>query len=113
MNKLFNNKLLNIVLVFVLVYIIYLLREAWLPIYFKIIKAFTPFILAFAIAFVLYPILKWLVKKNIKIWIKVFIIAVTAFFPIYGLINILPDFISREALLVPSVLCKYLYDTHI
>ena len=48
-------------------------------------------------------------EKNIKIWIKVFIIAVTAFFPIYGLINILPDFISREALLVPSVLlCKSL-----
>lgn len=48
-------------------------------------------------------------EKNIKIWIKVFIIAVTAFFPIYGLINILPDFISREALLIPSVLlCKSL-----
>lgn len=48
-------------------------------------------------------------QKNIKIWIKVFIIAVTAFFPIYGLIDILPDFISREALLVPSVLlCKSL-----
>lgn len=43
-------------------------------------------------------------EKNIKIWLKVFIIAVTAFFPLYGLIDILPDFISREALLVPSVL---------
>ncbi len=43
-------------------------------------------------------------KNNIKIWIKVFIIAVTAFFPLYGLIPILPDFISREALLAPSTL---------
>lgn len=43
-------------------------------------------------------------EKNIKLWVKVFIIATIAFFPIYGLIAILPDFISREALLVPSVL---------
>lgn len=43
-------------------------------------------------------------EKNIKLWIKVFIVAVIAFFPIYGLISILPEFISREALLVPSIL---------
>lgn len=30
-------------------------------------------------------------EKNIKIWLKVFIIAVTAFFPLYGLIDILPE----------------------
>ena len=43
-------------------------------------------------------------EKNMKIWIKVFIIVTIAFFPIYGLMAILPDFISREALLVPSTL---------
>ncbi len=43
-------------------------------------------------------------EKNIKLWIKVFIIAVIAFFPIYGLINTLPEFVSRDALLVPSIL---------
>lgn len=43
-------------------------------------------------------------EKNIKLWIKVFIIAVIAFFPIYGLIATLPEFVSRDALLVPSIL---------
>ncbi len=43
-------------------------------------------------------------EKNIKLWINVFIIATLSFFPIYGLMSILPDFISREALLVPSTL---------
>ena len=43
-------------------------------------------------------------EKNIKFWIKTFIIAVAAFFPIYGLMATLPDFISREALLVPSTI---------
>lgn len=74
MNKVFNNKLLNVVLVFLLIYIIFLLREAWLPIYYKVIKAFTPFIVAFAIAFVLYPVLKWLVKKKVPKWLAVLLI---------------------------------------
>lgn len=43
-------------------------------------------------------------EKNIKFWTKAFIIATISFFPIYGLMPILPDFINREALLVPSTL---------
>lgn len=43
-------------------------------------------------------------EKNILFWVKAFIIATIAFFPIYGMIAILPDFISREALLVPTTL---------
>ncbi|MFV0310499.1 MAG: DUF418 domain-containing protein [Dysgonomonas sp.] len=43
-------------------------------------------------------------EKNMKLWIKVFIAVTLAFFPIYGLMAVLPDFINREALLVPSIL---------
>ena len=43
-------------------------------------------------------------EKNINIWIKVFIVSVISFFPLYGLIDIFSQFISREALLIPSVL---------
>ncbi len=43
-------------------------------------------------------------EKNIRLWINVFIISVITFFPIYNLIPVLPDFINREALLVPSTL---------
>ena len=43
-------------------------------------------------------------EKNMKLWVKVFIAVTLAFFPIYGLIAVLPDFIDREALLVPSIL---------
>ncbi len=43
-------------------------------------------------------------EKNIKSWIHVFILSVVAFFPLHGLAAMLPDFISREALLFPSTL---------
>lgn len=42
-------------------------------------------------------------ERNIKFWIKVLIISIISFFPLYGLKAILPEFISREALLVPSI----------
>ena len=43
-------------------------------------------------------------EKNIKLWTNVLIIAIISFFPIYGLIDVIPGFISHEALLTPSVL---------
>lgn len=43
-------------------------------------------------------------EKNINFWMKVFIIATLAFFPLYGLMAMLPDFIGREELLVPLTL---------
>ncbi len=43
-------------------------------------------------------------EKNIQVWIKVFLIATISFFPVYGLMAILPDFIGRETILSPSVL---------
>lgn len=43
-------------------------------------------------------------EKNNRYWVKVFIISTLSFFPIYGLIDILPDFINREAKLVPYAL---------
>lgn len=43
-------------------------------------------------------------EKNNRFWVKVFIISTLSFFPIYGLIDILPDFINREAILVPYTL---------
>lgn len=118
MNKLFNNKLLNIVLVFVLVYIIYLLREAWLPIYFKIIKAFTPFILAFAIAFVLYPILKWLVKKKVPKWLAVLLIilvilsvtGLTLYYVVPLLVNQLIELINSLSVFIGELSTKYNLD---
>ena len=40
-------------------------------------------------------------EKNLRLWIKVFIVSTAAFFPLYGLGGVVPDFIGCEALLVP------------
>lgn len=43
-------------------------------------------------------------EKNMRLWISALIISTVAFFPMYGLLAVMPDFISSEALLVPSLL---------
>lgn len=43
-------------------------------------------------------------EKNINFWMKTFILSTASFFPLYGLVGILPDFISQETLLVPVTL---------
>ena len=46
-------------------------------------------------------------KNNLKTWLGILAIAFVVFFPIYGLFNLLPQYISRREILVPArLLCK-------
>jgi len=46
-------------------------------------------------------------KNNLKIWLGILAIAFVVFFPVYGLYNMISEFISRKELLVPvRLLCK-------
>ncbi|MDR0413812.1 MAG: DUF418 domain-containing protein [Prevotellaceae bacterium] len=40
-------------------------------------------------------------EKNLKLWLNVLAISITTFFVLYGLNSVIPDFISREAVLAP------------
>ena len=46
-------------------------------------------------------------KNNLKIWFGILAIAIVIFSPIYGLYNMLPEYISRKEILIPlRLLCK-------
>jgi len=46
-------------------------------------------------------------KNNLKTWLGILAVALAVFFPIYGLFNILPEYIFRKEILVPArLLCK-------
>lgn len=40
-------------------------------------------------------------KKNLKVWNKVLAGSLIAFFPLYGLSNLLPDFVTAQNILIP------------
>lgn len=47
---------------------------------------------------------EWLLEKNIGKWGKALAVALVSFFPLYGLSNMLPDFIENRNILQPLVL---------
>lgn len=126
-NKL-NYRLINIALICVIIYLIYKSRNLWLIIFRTINKIFLPFIFAFFIAYIFYPLLNYLKNKKIPkslaiIMIIVLIIGVITFiivmmFPtlftqIMTLINYIITFINQISLRYNLNLIdfeKYLYE---
>lgn len=65
MKKSVNYKYLNVLLLLAIAYLLFLMRDLWIGVVSKIFSILLPFIIAFAIAYVLYPILKYLISKKI------------------------------------------------
>ena len=66
-----NFKLVNILLIVSIVCLLYLIRDLWIGIVAKIIGMLFPFILAFAIAYALYPFVKKLMNAGFPKWLSV------------------------------------------
>lgn len=81
-NKL-NYVLVNFTLISLIIYLVYKSRNLWLIIFSTIYKILMPFIFAFFIAYIFYPILRFFNKKNISKLISIPII----FFIIIGVFS--------------------------
>ena len=77
MKKGINYKYLNILLILGIIYMVYLMHNLWLGVFGKVISIIFPFVVGFIVAYVLYPILKFLMRKKIPKWLGVFIIVFT------------------------------------
>ena len=90
-----NYKLVNILLVLLIIYVLFLLRDLWGGLFFKVVAVLKPFVIAFAIAYALYPFLKWLQKKKVpKVLSVIIIVTLTVAFLailIYSLIPIISE----------------------
>ena len=100
-----NNKLLNILLILLIIYVLYLLKDLWGGVYYKLIAILKPFIIGFALAYALYPFLKYMQNKRIPkpigiIIIMLLIIGIIAFI----IINIVPVFTKELVNLVQGLL---------
>ena len=90
--KRLNYNYLNSLLVLLIIYVLFLLRNLWSGVFFKLLAVLQPFIIAFAIAYALYPFEKWLEKKKIPkplaVTIIVLIVVLFIVIIIYSLIPI-------------------------
>lgn len=76
-NKL-NYKLLNMLLFIGIIYLFYQTNGLWITVGNKVVKILFPFLIAFAIAYALYPIVRYLqnkkIPKNISVFITIFLV---------------------------------------
>lgn len=74
-----NFKLINIALIMVIIYIVYLIRGLWIGLASKIVAVSFPFMLAFAVAYALYPFTKKLVNIGAPKWLATTIVCIISF----------------------------------
>ena len=93
--KKINYKGINILISLLIIYVLFLLRDLWSGVFFKLIAVLKPFLIAFALAYALYPIERWLESKKIPKILAITIIIVVllsfVFIIIYSLIPIFTE----------------------
>ena len=93
--KKINYRWINILVLLLIVYVLFLLRDLWSGVFFKLLAVLKPFIIAFVIAYALFPIERWLERKKIPkalaVSIIVIFILLFLFIIIYSLIPIFTE----------------------
>ena len=88
-----NNKLLNILLILLITYVLFLMRDLWSGVFLKLMAILKPFIIGFALAYAIYPFLKFMERKKIPKTIGILIILLLISLLIAFIIfNIIPVF---------------------
>ncbi len=91
-----KNKLVNILLVLLIVFVLYLMKDLWGGVYNKLISILTPFIIGFALAYAVNPFLRYLQKKGVPkvLGIALILLVVLAFLT-FIVLSIIPVFTTE------------------
>ena len=108
--KKINYKLLNIVLIFVICFLFYNTLGLWSFVFDKVISILSPFVIAFVIAYALYPFLRKLQDKGIRKSLAVILILTCIIGFLIILISLLIPIIIEQASALSSVLLSFIQD---
>lgn len=106
-NKL-NYRIINITALLLLLYIGVSNIGVWWGIFVKIVSVLAPFIIAFAFAYALMPVLNWLQKKKIRKPLAVMIIVLALVLIVGGLIAIILPMIYDQLTLLAKMIIEVL-----
>ena len=76
MNDKLNFRLLNLLIIIAIVCLLYLIRGLWLGIVATLFKLISPFLLAFSLAYVLYPLVKKLIDAGSPKWLAILAVSI-------------------------------------
>ena len=110
MNDKINYKLLNILIIIAIICLLYFIRSLWLGIVTNIFNIVAPFLLAFALAYVIYPLVKKLIDAGAPKWLAILTVCILGFGSLFLIIMLTIPLLYEQILLFISNISMLLSD---
>lgn len=110
MNDKINYKLLNILIMIAIVCLLYFIRGLWIGIVVNIFNVLAPFLLAFALAYVIYPLVRKLVDSGAPKWLAILTVCILGFGSLFLIIILTVPLLYEQILLFISNISMLLSD---
>ena len=105
-----NFKLLNILIIVAIVCLLYSISGLWLGIVSNIFKIVAPFVLAFALAYVIYPLVKKLIDAGSPKWLAILTVCILGVGSLLVIIILTVPLLYEQILLFLSNISVFLSD---
>lgn len=105
-----NYQLLNILIIIAIVCLLYSIKNLWLGIVINVFKIIAPFLLAFAIAYVIYPLVKKLIDAGSPKWLAILVVSILGIGSVLAIIIITVPMLYEQLLLFLSNISVFLSD---
>ena len=108
-----NYQLLNTLMIIAIICLLYLIKNLWLGIVINIFKIIAPFLLAFAIAYVIYPLVKKLIDAGSPKWLAILVVCILGIGTLLAVIIITVPMLYEQLLLFLSNISVFLSDIYV
>lgn len=105
-----NYKLLNLLIIITIICLLYTIRGLWIGIVANIFKIISPFLLAFALAYVIYPLVKKLVDAGSPKWLAILTVCILGIGSLLIIILLTVPLLYEQILLFISNISVFLSD---
>lgn len=105
-----NYKLLNVLIIITIICLLYIIRGLWIGIVVNVFNILAPFLLAFALAYVIYPLVKKLVISGAPKWLAILTVCILGFGSLFLLIVLTIPLLYEQILLFISNITMLLSD---
>lgn len=105
-----NFKLLNILIIITIVCMLYFIRGLWIGLVTNIFNIVAPFLLAFAVAYVIYPLVKKLIDAGAPKWLAILTVCILGFGSVFIIIILTVPLMYEQTLLFISNISMFLSD---
>ncbi len=105
-----NFKLLNVLIIIAIVCLLYLIKGLWIGIVVNIFKVLSPFLLAFALAYVIYPLVKKLIDAGSPKWLAILAVCILGIGSLLIIILLTVPLLYEQILLLLSNISVLLSD---